>query len=115
MGALVYSAGTSYEMDDRTLAHVKVAVGLRLRRHESFYLTWMVPPGHGSGRISIWVSPAIPLEFRFASGRVLELNRQWLQAMNTSAEGEAGMLIMHEDEAARFVAATGAPDGPPVH
>ena len=56
MGQLIYGAGTAYDMDDRTMSHVKIAVGIRLRRQESFYLTWSVPQSQGSGRVSLWLS-----------------------------------------------------------
>ncbi|KQO95783.1 DUF7882 family protein [Leifsonia sp. Leaf264] len=103
MGELIYGAGTSYEMDDRTLAHIKVATGLRLRRQESFYVSWAIPSNQGSGRISIWASPSIPLQFHFSGSRPPELNRQWLQALDASAFSEGGMLVMRESDAASYL------------
>ncbi|MEL4318339.1 hypothetical protein WJX64_04935 [Leifsonia sp. YIM 134122] len=103
MGSLIYGAGTTYSLDDRTLAHLRVATGARLRRHESFYLSWSVPPEHGSGRITIWVSPSIPLQFHFVSSHPLALNRTWLMALNASADSDRGMTLMSESEAEDFI------------
>ena len=106
MGQLIYGAGTAYDMDDRTMSHVKIAVGIRLRRQESFYLTWSVPQSLGSGRVSIWLSPSIPLQFHFAGSRPVELNRDWLRALDATAFNEGGMMIMPESESASLLSLT---------
>jgi hypothetical protein len=99
MGELIYGAGTRYEFDDRVLTHVKVAVGLKLRRNESFYLSWTVPVTSGSGRVSIWISSAVPLQFHFAGSRPPAVNRTWLEAIIASAHSDRGMVIIPEDAA----------------
>ena len=99
MGELIYGAGTAYHLDDRTLAHLKVAVGVRLRRKESFYVIWTNPASLGSGRVCIWVSASIPIQFHFSGSRPPELNRQWLAALDASAVNENGMQVMTESEA----------------
>ncbi|SDT31015.1 DUF7882 family protein [Microterricola viridarii] len=103
MGELIYGAETSYEMEDRTLAHVKVAVGAKLRRQESFYLSWVVPASSGSGRISIWLSPAIPLQFHFRGNTAPKLSPIWVQALELTAVSDRGMVVLPEKEAEAYV------------
>lgn len=103
MGHLVYGAGTSYDFDDRALAHVKVAVGAKLRRQESFYVSWVVPVSEGSGRVSIWLSPSIPLQFHFRDKRPTQLNRVWLKALELTAMSDRGMVVLDEEEAEAYV------------
>ena len=41
MGKLIYNSSTrEIEIDDRTLAHLRVAILNKLRRSESFAMTW---------------------------------------------------------------------------
>lgn len=103
MGKLVYASTAQFEFDDRVLSHVKVAVGAKLRRQESFYLSWTVPSSEGSGRRSLWVSPSIALEFHFHSARAPEINRVWVHALDLSASGDRGMIVMSEADAEAYV------------
>jgi hypothetical protein len=109
MGYLIYGAGAEYEIDDRTLSHIKIAVVAKLRLQECFLINWTVTPDEGSGRISLWLAPGIPLQFRFSGSRPPELNRVWLEALAASSHGTRGMVVMPEDEAEAFLAET-----PPV-
>lgn len=104
MGYLIYGSGAEYEIDDRTLAHLKIAIVVKLRLQESFLINWTVPAEEGSGRVSLWVSPAIPLQFRFSGSRPPELNRTWLEALALSSHGTRGMVVMPESDAEGFVA-----------
>lgn len=103
MGELIYGAETSYEMDDRTLAHVKVAVGAKLRRQESFYLSWVIPSSSGSGRVSIWLSPAIPLQFHFRGNTPPKLSAVWIHALELTAVSDRGMVVLPEKEAEAYI------------
>jgi len=98
MGTLIYM-GTGFEFDDRTLAHLKVAITAKLRRGESFLLGWSARPGEGAGRVSLWLSPEIPLVYRFADPDPVELNRRWLAALTHSAMSATGMTVIDEAEA----------------
>ncbi|UOQ57141.1 hypothetical protein MUN78_16035 [Leucobacter allii] len=102
MGYLIYGPGAEYEIEDRTLAHLKSAVGQKLRRQESFFISWSNPVEKGSGRISLWVSPSIPLIFRFAGSRSPELNPVWLEVLRDLAHTSRGMVIVSEAEAEAF-------------
>ncbi|WP_441328008.1 DUF7882 family protein [Leucobacter tardus] len=74
MGHMLYHGG-QHEFDDRLLAHIRAAVGVKLRRHESFYLCWTKKLKEGDGRIAIWVTPYAPLTFRFREAGSLNLIR----------------------------------------
>lgn len=103
MGYLIYGAGAEYEIDDRVLAHLKIAIVAKLRLQESFLLNWTHPAAEGGGRVSVWLSPAIPLQFRFSGSKPPELNREWLQALAHSSHGSRGMVLMNEDEVGPYL------------
>lgn len=106
MGYLIYGSGAEYEIEDRTLAHLKIAVVAKLRLQESFLINWTVPAEDGSGRVSLWLSPAVPLQFRFAGSRPPELNRVWREALAQSSHGTRGMIVMPESDAEAFIEAS---------
>jgi hypothetical protein len=86
VGKLIYGPQERViDMDDRTLAHVKMVVVSKLRRDESFLMTWVVPLEQGSGRDSVWFSHAIPLQFHFDGNRPPAINRAWLDVLMESA------------------------------
>jgi hypothetical protein len=103
MGHFVYGANAKYEFSDRTLAHVKVAAGLKLRRQESFYLSWVKPKSEGSGRVTVWLSPSIPVQFQFKTPQPEDLNQVWLKALAMTAMSDRGMVVLEEQEAAAYV------------
>ena len=104
MGYLVYGAAVEYEIEDRTLAHAKVAIGMKLRRQESFFVSWSNPVEKGSGRVSLWVSPNIPLIFRFAGSRAPELNQTWLEVLGELSHTPRGLILISEKEAESYAA-----------
>lgn len=112
MGTLIYGDAGRFEIDDRTLAHIKIAVTTKLRRQESFLLNWTIPADQGSGRVSVWLSPAIPLQFIFAAPKPPELNRQWLEALERSSHGIRGMVLLRESEVDDYLQAAGAAVAP---
>lgn len=106
MCALIYGPGPVYDMDDRTLAHVKLAVVAKLRRQESFLLSWPNSVDQGSGRVSLWMSPTMSLQFQFAGSRPPAINRAWVLAMLDSSHSDRGVLIEPETEAGKAAAPT---------
>jgi hypothetical protein len=112
MGTLVYGEAGRFEIDDRTLAHIKIAITTKLRRQESFLLNWAIPPEQGSGRISIWMSPSVPLQFIFSAPKPPELSRQWLEALERSSHGIRGMVLLRENEVEDYLQAAGGPVAP---
>jgi hypothetical protein len=104
MGYLVYGDGSEYEIDDRALAHLKIVIGSKLRRQEGFFVSWEHTPEEGSGRVSVWVSPSIPIQFRFTGSKTPELNRQWLEVLADSSFGPRGLHLLSEAEATKQAA-----------
>lgn len=100
MGKLIYGySAQEYDFDDRTLAHVKMALVTKLRRHESFLLNWQFPAELGGGRISLWISREVPMAFVFSSSRPAKLNERWMEVLLQSSQRTGGMVIVSEQEA----------------
>ncbi|GAA4169723.1 hypothetical protein GCM10022287_06540 [Gryllotalpicola koreensis] len=105
-------AGIDYRIDDRVLAHLKIAIAAKLRVGEAFLLNWQIPTEEGSGRISLWIAPSIPMAFRFSGSKPPEMNRRWLDALARSSHGIRGMVVMDEAQAVDYVARAGSPSAP---
>ncbi|KAA9149910.1 hypothetical protein F6B41_06285 [Microbacterium lushaniae] len=91
MGHLYY--GGSFEpidISDRLLAHVKVVIATKLRRGESFTVSWRHPE---QGRSTIWLHPAIELRFVFASPEPEMLDSALLQRFANEAATAAGLVL----------------------
>lgn len=102
MGHLIYGDNQDYEFEDRTLAHLKVAITMKLRRQESFLMSWVNPPERGGGRVSIWLTPSIALAFKFAGSRVPSLNKAWLEVMNELSHTPRGLILVSEEDADKY-------------
>lgn len=99
MGHLVYGFGSEYEFDDRLLAHLKVAITAKLRRQECFMLSWVIEARRGSGRVSLWLAPGVPLQFRFAGSRRPSLNKAWIDVMVQFSNSGRGLVVVSEADA----------------
>lgn len=98
MGSLYYGDDRDpIEIEDRLLAHVKVVMSTKLRRNESFTLSWRHASGT-SGRSTIWVQPSIPLRFVFDSPEAETLDPALLTSLANSANSSGGMNITLEHE-----------------
>jgi hypothetical protein len=62
--------------------------------------------------VSIWLSPAIPLQFVFSAPKPPELSRPWLEALERSSHGIRGMVLIHENEVADYLQAAGGAAAP---
>ncbi|WP_395639646.1 hypothetical protein [Pseudolysinimonas sp.] len=95
MGSLHYgSPSATFEIDDRTLAHVELVVLAKLRRNESFALTI---DGAKDARQTVWINASSTLRFEFGSSTP-EINREWLDELIDSANTTTGMRILPEPE-----------------
>ena len=95
MGRFIYdSVGNSVDIEDRTLAHLRLVIMNKLRRSESFMFD--VEAGDGSGRRSFWLSPAVPIQFHFFGGRQPRINREWVEELMLVASGPHGLTIIPE-------------------
>lgn len=102
MGYLMYD-GRDYEFEDRLLAHLKIAVGKKFKRHESFFLSWVVEPSSGSGRVSLWMDPSQHVGFRFSGSREPELNKTWVKALVELSATHRGLVAMSERQAEAYM------------
>ncbi|WP_438353882.1 DUF7882 family protein [Microbacterium sp. CJ88] len=95
MGRLIYGSGTqSLDIDDRTLAHLRVVFMNKLRRRESFMFT--SPPVDGLGSRTLWIAPPVPLVFHFYGSRQPALNPKWIDALMREAASPSGLRIVAE-------------------
>lgn len=81
---------------DRALAHLKVVFATKLRRSESFTVSWQHPPDQPAGRSTIWLHPSIPLRFVFDDPQPPELSRSWLERLAASANSSGGIDLIAE-------------------
>ena len=86
------------DMEDRLLAHVKMAIVAKLRRDEKFTFSWSHGVEGGVGRSTIWIHPSIPLRFAFDGSRQPTLNRFWIEALLLSANSTGGLQLVPEPE-----------------
>lgn len=97
MGTIYYGgSATPVHVEDRALAHLKVVVATKLRRGESFTLSWQHPADEERGRSTIWLHPSIPLRFVFDEPVAPELSREWLEALSQSANSSGGITLIAE-------------------
>ncbi len=100
MGRIEYDGGGSHiPIEDRALAHLKVVVATKLRRNESFTLSWKHGEGDEPGRSTIWLHPSIPIRFVFEESDPPELNRNWIERLMHSANSSGGITLVDEIEA----------------
>lgn len=113
---IVWLVGTLYyggsampiHIEDRALAHLKVVIATKLRRGESFTVTWEHPADQPRGRSTIWLHESIPMRFVFDEPDAPELSRTWIEELSNSANSSGGITLVaeHFDTGPVSVAAT---------
>ena len=94
MGDLYYGMNAArVEIPDRLLAHLKVVIATKLRRGESFTLSWQHAPGEPGGRSTIWLEPSIPLRFVFDSDDPEMLNPEVIRDLAAAANSSGGLSV----------------------
>jgi hypothetical protein len=96
MGTLHYD-GKAFELEDRLLAHLQVVISTKLRRGESFFISWVVPHSEGGGRHVIWIDNGVPIRIRFEGSRPPSINREWAETLALSANTNNGLVISEEN------------------
>jgi hypothetical protein len=97
VGTLYYGdSGTPIGIEDRALAHLKIAITTKLRRGESFTLSWRHPDDQPPGRSTLWLHASIPLRFVFDEPEPPELSRQWIEDLMRSANSTGGIHLVPE-------------------
>ncbi|AOX45556.1 hypothetical protein [Microbacterium sp. BH-3-3-3] len=98
MGTIHYGgSGTIVHIEDRALAHLKVVISTKLRRGESFTLSWRHRDDEERGRSTLWLHPAIPLRFVFDESEPTMLSREWIERLAESANSSGGIMLVAED------------------
>jgi hypothetical protein len=95
MGTLQYD-GVLVEFEDRLLAHLQVVIIQKIRRGESFLMSWRDSVETGGGHSAIWIHPSQNLYFKFAGGRAPSINPDWVAQLMLSANSARGLLVMRE-------------------
>jgi hypothetical protein len=96
MGKILYDAYLEIDLDDRVLAHLQLAMSIKLRRREGFFFSWQRPPLSGEGRTSVWVDASIPLQFIYFGSRMPAINREWVEALRDSSNSAQGLQVIAE-------------------
>ncbi|MWV48962.1 hypothetical protein GRS96_06675 [Rathayibacter sp. VKM Ac-2803] len=104
MGVLHYD-NRSFEFDDRILTHLQMVVGLKLRRSESGYLTWVPSRDTGTGRQAVWIATGVALHFEFSGSRIPSLNREWIEQLVASSNSGIGLNLSDDRNREHAIAA----------
>ena len=97
MGLLYYGFESQpAEMPDRVLAHLKLVATTKLRRGESFTVTWRHTNAGAEGRTSLWMQPAIPLRFVFEASEPETLDPEYLHTLANAANSVNGIVLEWE-------------------
>lgn len=103
MGRFIYDTmANSVELEDRTLAHLRIVIMNKLRRSEPFMFD--VDINDGTGRRTFWIHPSVPIQLHFYGTRSPRINRFWIDDLMKSASGPNGLTITPEppeDESAQ--------------
>lgn len=94
MGRLFY--GYSHEaivVPDHTLAHLGRLASTKLRRSESFTVTFRHGDDGATRKTTIWLHCSIPLRFEFDSDELGPLDRSYLEELAHGAASAGGILV----------------------
>ncbi|WP_217183993.1 hypothetical protein [Streptomyces sp. AC495_CC817] len=94
MGTIEYnSSRPPIDVDDVTLAHLKIVIGTKLRRNESFMMTWLPEPSDSTGRLTIWMHPSIPLVMSFDSATFPAIDPKRIESMMENLNSRGDLVL----------------------
>ena len=96
MGTLTYS-GWVVEFDDRVLTHLQVVIVQKFRRGEAFPVSWIDDVSIGNGRSAMWLTPSVPIFFKFDGSRVPTIDQAWIDVLARSAASPRGLIVTDAD------------------
>lgn len=97
MGFLYYGNNSySIEIDDRPLAHLRIALLSLLRAGKSVAFGFERPMEIGGGRETLWISPSSEIRFRFVGSRPPRINEDWLREIVATADSPTGLRLVAE-------------------
>jgi hypothetical protein len=105
MGYLYYGT-TAYaiEVDDRPLAHLKIALLTLLRAGHSVAFSFPRAASAGSGRETLWITPTTDIRFLFLGSRSPAINEAWVRNIMDTANQPGGLHLVPEAAGQRDVA-----------
>ena len=93
MGQLMYgNLSEPIDVPDRVLAHLRVVATTKLRRGESFTVSWRHSTSSLGGASTIWMQPAIPMRFVFDS-EPDSIDARILQDLASAAGSSKGLVL----------------------
>lgn len=92
MGSLAHG-NIVVDFEDRLLSHLQIVIVQRFRRNESLVMSWLDATSVGDGRSSLWMTPTMPVYFKFAGSRVPTIDEEWLQRLTESAASSTGLIV----------------------
>lgn len=93
MGKLFYGSDAQpIEIDDRLLQYLQVVLSTKLRRGESFTITWTDTTAQHS-RTSLWIQPAIPIRFQYSTSEPQRLSGGYLRHLADQAALSSGLML----------------------
>lgn len=92
MGTMTFD-GETVDFEDRVLTHLHVVVMQRFRRGEPLLISWVDDRAIGGGRSAIWLTPTVPVRFRFDGTRVPPIDRAWLHRLAAAADTPEGLVV----------------------
>ncbi len=117
MGTLLYSPDAQpITIDDRLLQYLQVVVSTKLRRGESFTVTWTDEEA-GHARTTLWIQPSIPMRFEYTAIASAPLSGGYLRQLADQAAMSSGLLLnaatWQQNEDAHRCSCSPRPDAPP--
>ena len=68
----------------------------KLRRGEPFSFSWRDDASIGGGKTSVWVRAGSPIAFKYGGSRQPSLNRNWIEALASTANSPTGLYLVPE-------------------
>ncbi len=100
MGTLIYAGQPAFDLPDRQLRHVQLAVMFKLRHREHFSLSW--EPDEGDLGVTLWMNPSVSLQFVFTERKDRPANKAWVDALVATAIS-GNMVVIPEPVDAELV------------
>lgn len=96
MGRLKYdNTAEPIHIEDETLAHLKVVIATKLRRQESFMMTWLPIEEGSDGRMTMWIHPSVPLLFVFDDAESPPIDARRLEEMMQGVNASGELVLDH--------------------
>lgn len=93
MGKLFYGSDPQpIDIDDRLLQYLQVVLSTKLRRSESFTITWTDAPAQ-QARTTLWIQPSISLRFVYESTESPRLSTGYLRQLADQAATSSGLMV----------------------